>query len=92
MVSDTISDIQSVVQISTNVSEGCKHCYHPIGSEHFAESINHYITEHGYRVLHVGQQTEHAPEGPWHSMVAVLGTTVSADELSSPPPAKVTIG
>lgn len=72
MASETISDTNHVVQISTNIGEGCKHCSHPIGMENFAESINHYINEHGYRLLHVGQQTEHASEGLWHSTVAIL--------------------
>ena len=69
-----------------------KHCSSQVGWENLAESINHYITEHGYRLLHVGQQTEPASEGLWHSTVAVLGTTIRADELPSRPRAKVTMG
>jgi hypothetical protein len=53
----------------------CKHCHHP--DRGFAEMINHYIQEQGYRLLHVGQDTQHAPEsGLWHNTIAVLGTEV----------------
>jgi hypothetical protein len=38
-----------------------------------AEEINHYLT-HGYKLLHVGQQTADGPDGKaWHSTIAVMG-------------------
>jgi hypothetical protein len=66
--------IQHVVHISTNIGTGCEQCGEPIGLEHFAESINHYIKRHGYKLLHVGAETTDDYEGkPWHITVAVLG-------------------
>jgi hypothetical protein len=92
MASETISDVRHVVHISTGIGTGCKHCHHSIGLERFAESINHYIEAHGYRLLHVGQQTEGYSENPYQTTVAVVGTTLSADELPSRPQVKVTMG
>jgi hypothetical protein len=67
-------DIKHVVYISTNIGTGCEHCDAKIGIDNFAESINHYINDHGYKLLHVGTETSHDMEGnPWHSSVAVLG-------------------
>ena len=66
--------ISHVVYISTNVSTGCEHCSMQIGFENFAESINHYIKKHGYKLLHVGTETSTSSNGePWHSSVAILG-------------------
>jgi len=66
--------IKHVVHISTNIGTRCAHCRESIGGERFAESINHYIGAHGYKLLHVGTETSHASEGGlWHSTVAVVG-------------------
>jgi hypothetical protein len=74
MANETAPDIKHVVHISTGIVAGCKHCRTPIGGgDQFAESVNHYIQEHQYRLLHVGQQTEDGSEGPWQTTVAVLG-------------------
>jgi hypothetical protein len=65
----------AVVNLSTNVMTGCQICSQPVGGEHFQDSINHYLTKHGYSLLHVGSETIHGPDGkPWHTTVAVLGT------------------
>lgn len=72
--------INHIVHVATNIGTSCKHCSESVGIEHFTSGVNHYITAHGYKLLHVGQQTEHATDGGlWHSTVAVLGTE-SADE------------
>ncbi len=66
--------IKHVVYISTDIGTGCEHCRASIGLERYAESINHYIEQHGYRLLHVGQETGHDSDGkPWHKTVAVVG-------------------
>jgi hypothetical protein len=88
MASETVSEIQHIVQISSNIETGCEHCYHAIGGNVFANSVNHYIKEHGYTLLHMGQQTEHGSEGLSHSTVAVLGTS---RELALRPVPKLTI-
>jgi hypothetical protein len=67
--------IRHVVHISTNVSTSCEHCDKSISSDFFDESVNHYIDKHGYKLLHVGQETTPDDQGKsWHSTVAVLGT------------------
>lgn len=68
-----LARVTYVIHVSTNITTGCKHCIHQIGGEQFAELINHYITEHGYELLHVGSETSHGDGGLWHSTVAVLG-------------------
>lgn len=66
--------VQHVVYVSTDIGTGCEHCGTQIGLERFAESINHYMEQHGYRLLHVGTGTSHDMDGkPWHSTIAVLG-------------------
>ena len=68
------SGVQHVVQISTNIGTGCEHCSTSIGLEEFAQSVNHYIEQHGYKLLHIGQETGTDMDGkPWHNTVAVLG-------------------
>lgn len=66
--------VNFVVSVSTDVSEGCKHCDVPIGYEHFAESINHYIQVHDYKLLHVGTVTSLDRDDELiYSSVALLG-------------------
>lgn len=66
--------IKHVVHISTDFGTHCEHCSTSIGTEKFAESINHYIEQHGYRLLHVGTETIRDADGnPWHTSVASLG-------------------
>jgi hypothetical protein len=67
--------VEHVVYISTDVSTGCEHCDKMLGgSANFAESINHYIDQHGYKLLHVGSETTRDDVGnPWHCSVAVVG-------------------
>ncbi len=72
--SNLYEGIGHVVHISTNVTTGCEHCRHRIGGNEFAQSVNHYINEHGYRLLHVGSESSDDDEGRlWNFTVAVLG-------------------
>ena len=70
-----IENAESVVHISTNLSGTCEHCSKSIGGSltDIGESINHYIQEHGYQLLHVGQETDQYAGELWHHTVAVLG-------------------
>ena len=70
-----IENVESVVHISTNVSGTCEHCPKSIGgsANDFGESINHYVKEHGYQLLHVGQETDQDGGELWHHTAAVLG-------------------
>lgn len=68
--------VKYVVHVSTNVSTGCPHhCGAHVGGDHFAESINHFIKDHGYKILHVGTETSSEDDGKqWKHTVAVMGT------------------
>lgn len=68
--------IQHVVQIRSEVTSGCKVCQTAISLDDFDARINHYIEQHGYKILHIGTQTEKSYEFDgqlWHSVIAVLG-------------------
>jgi hypothetical protein len=73
--------IKHVVHISTNIGTSCEHCNEHVGAERFPESINHYIQQHGYQLLHVGTESAWGDDGVWHNTVAVLG-------VGKVPPAK----
>ena len=66
--------VKHEVHISTSVETKCEHCTERIGGDDLAKSINHYIQQHGYKLLHVGTETSRDMDGnPWQSTVAVLG-------------------
>ena len=66
--------LQHVVHISTNIEKPCEHCTIQVGGERLADSINHYIEQHGYKLLHVGTETGIDMNGNTsHSTVAILG-------------------
>lgn len=76
--------VECVVQLSSEVETEYEHCAERVGGEHFATSVNHYIAEHDYQILHVGTQTSHGPTGePWHNTVAVLGKGPEGKQLGS---------
>jgi len=86
--------VKRTTTISSNIGRGCVHCNESIGpkdqSDDITESINHYITAHGYRLLHVGTQTSHDMDGKLlHSTVAILGHD---DPPALKPPVEVVIG
>lgn len=66
---------EHIVHISTDVSMGCEHCHFNIGGpNNLAESVNHYVEKHGYKILHIGTETISGPrDEAWHTTVAVLG-------------------
>ena len=65
--------IKHVVHISTNSLGASKHCQERIGSD-FAESVNHYVQKHGYKVLHVGAEWSADMDGKsCHHTIAVVG-------------------
>ena len=66
--------VQHVVYVSTSIGTSCEHCNESVGHDRFPESVNHYINQHGYKLLHVGTETSYDSDGkPWHSTIAVLG-------------------
>ena len=79
-------------QLSTNIGRSCEHCGTMVGSNDdgdLSDSINHYISEHGYELLHVGTQTSRGDEGLWHHTVAVLSHD---NPPAIAPPVEVVIG
>ena len=65
---------KQVVKLSSNISETCKHCNTQLKGEDLDDSINHYIKEHGYKILHVGSETSESYDGKlWIHTVAMLG-------------------
>ena len=68
------SDILSIVEVTTDISQSCKICSYFLEHDKFCDGVNHYIGKHGMILLHVGARTTHDLEGnPWHSTVAILG-------------------
>ena len=73
-----LPNIQSVLRISTDLGaiERCKSCDRIFNVPDFAEIVNHYIKDHGFVLLHVGEETAEdleADTGKHHFTVAVLG-------------------
>ncbi len=69
--------VQEVIGVSGNVIKQCPHCR---GGFSFSdppdvgERINHFLKQHGYKLLHVGQQTVESSNGDlWQTTVAILG-------------------
>ena len=71
-----IKETKRTIYLSTDIKGGkCKLChfkfdeYAPI-----TKKINHYIKEHNYTLLHVGQESmwEDSSNSPFHSTVAIL--------------------
>src|SRR5262245_12662922 len=71
-----MENVKRTTQISSNIGRRCEHCDEHIGAtdDGIAESINHYIDAHGYRLLHVGNETGRGRDGElvYHT-IAVLG-------------------
>ena len=66
-------DVKHVVHVSSDEGKSCEHCDFRFGSD-IAESINHYIDDHSYKLLHVGQETSRDNMGnPFQITVALLG-------------------
>lgn len=73
--------MKHIVKVSTNIGESCEHCSEQVGVGNFTSGVNHYMDAHGYKLLHVGQESEHSPDGGlWHSTVAVLGKEDTGDQ------------
>ena len=69
-----MKDTKHIVHISTDVGKHCEHCNIPVGIERFAHSVNHYIEQHGYKLLHVGMEAGRDGEGNLcHFTVAIVG-------------------
>ena len=71
MTDDIYDGIKEVKQITPDDVERCQPCdYLPTD---FADTINHYITCHGYRLLHVGSHTTPDGANVLSELIALLG-------------------
>ena len=79
--------IDHLVHLSNNdeLELSCEHCEYKIGtSDRLAIAVNHYILEHGYKLLHVGTETYRSSDGtPWHVTVAILGISLATTGASN---------
>lgn len=68
--------IKSVVQVSTSRGGACpEKCGENFDPDTFTRSVNHLLSQHGYKVEHIGQETSWDSDGrPWQSTIAVLST------------------
>lgn len=68
-----MDNVKRTTELASNISRGCEHCDKLVGGD-VSDGVNHFIEEHGYRLLHVGTETSHNMDGKlWHSTVAILG-------------------
>lgn len=78
---------QHVVRIaSDDVVLCCEHCDIDVSIKEIGDpedelahdqmmphAINHYVEKHGYKLIHLGQETTHTPKGEiWHRSVAYV--------------------
>ena len=86
MQSATIGEMQStartvhvsttrIAHVSTHKISKCAHCEQSLGGlGNFEFSVNHYLEEHEYLLLHIGTETVIGPSGvSSHATIAVLG-------------------
>jgi hypothetical protein len=72
----TPMDVKEVLEVSSNVIKSCPHCQSfSLGNPpDVGERITHFIKQHGYKLLHVGQETTESMDGVlWQTTVAILG-------------------
>ncbi len=63
-----------MARVSSVEGSPCAECDQGLsGYDDFKGCVEHYIKQHGYRLLHVGTETENLSEGLGHSTVAILG-------------------
>jgi len=70
-------DISHTVYLSSNIGKNCEHCDYWIGppkNNDFSSGINHYLSKHDYKLLHVGQEASEDRDGRTiHFTVAIVG-------------------
>jgi hypothetical protein len=70
--SNPYSGIEHVVRVDSQIKERCEHCDTFLGGE-FHKSINHYLEQHGYKLLHVGSEAKYTEGHQYSNLVAILG-------------------
>lgn len=67
-----------LIQVDGNTSTGCQFCKYSIDSRRFPDGANHYLQQHGMRVIGAGQQTSRDYDGQPYSYPFVL---LGGDEI-----------
>ena len=75
-------DYKHVVEIMTHVFSPCEECDggpRATSDPSVADRVNHYVQEHGYRLVHLGEDTHTGYNGERRAhTVAIVGTTDAA--------------
>jgi len=73
-------DVKLMVEVSSDVGHSCPVCKTGAkvlldGVEHFEAACNHLLSDHGMKLLHVGQRTIASSQDgtAWQTTVAVFG-------------------
>lgn len=71
--SNPYSGIKSVLHLSSDGNSSCSECKR-YGFPTLEGAVNHWMQEHGYKLLHVGQKTHRDQDGNlYHTTVAIVG-------------------
>jgi hypothetical protein len=63
---------KSVIYLNSGTESACDVCgFGWNGWYDIGRKIQHYL-DHGYKLLHVGSETDRVDEGLWHNTVAVM--------------------
>jgi hypothetical protein len=74
MATQSIYDgIKHIVRVHGNFETHCEHCNYKGGYDSFTESVNHYITDHKYKLLRIGTETASLNGSTGYYSVAFLG-------------------
>ena len=69
-----MTDFKEIIQLKSSEWSGCSWCKEGKLPEALDERVNHYVSKHGFKILHVGQETTwDMNSNAWHMTVAVLG-------------------
>ena len=77
-MASAITDVKEVLEVKSDVISQCPHCvsgaFTFVNPPDLAERVTHYLQKHGYRLLHVGQESDTDSDGnPYQRTIAVLG-------------------
>jgi hypothetical protein len=83
-VAAVAEDAVRIYSVRTGIGKPCPVCGRGVWSgddpgDWLDQQVNHLLEEHGWRLLHVGQETTDDRDGnPWQHTVAVLGEPLTA--------------
>lgn len=67
--------INHTIQIDNDNYSFCNICNKSISGTNITDLINHVLSEHNYKILHIGSQTDRNTdnESLFHATIAILG-------------------